>query len=426
MLTRRAFIRTAAGVAAVLPQAVLDARGRVRGASDRIRLGVIGTGARGTMVAGFFLRHQDCELVAACDVARSRLDEFLAKVPPAGAKVDAVEDYRRILDRKDIDALLVATPDHWHGPMTVEACAAGKDVYVEKPVSNAIEPAWKMVEAARSHGRVVQVGLQQRQSVHFKDAAALVQDGLLGRITHVVMQYGGAYTVPPEPSQPPPPDLNWELFQGPAPRRPYKPSRQRRWRSYYDYGGGLVTDWGVHLVDVAHWYLKLDGAFPRVAAASAQYVAVENPERDQVPDAFVVSWQYDGVVMSFTNAVPTDPDFGAQGTYFYGPKGCLHVHRSGYQVRPTPPPRRVAGAPEPPPPIEARLVRNDENYSNDPSTIAQCRDFLDCVRSRRRPVGDIEIGFHSTLPCLLGLLAIREGRPYGWNGSAAVPGATLT
>jgi predicted dehydrogenase len=372
------------------------------------------------MLAGFFQRHEDCEVVAGCDVDKTRLEQYMKKVGTGSARIETYEDYRRILDRKDIDAVIVGTPDHWHGPMTIEACAAGKDVYVEKPVSNAIEPAWKMVEAARAHERVVQVGLQQRQGVHFKEAHELVQKGLLGKVTHVVMQYPGAYTVAPEPTQAPPAELNWELFQGPAPRRPYKPSRHRRWRTYYDYGGGLVTDWGVHLVDVAHWYLNLDAKAPRLANASAQYVNIENPERDQVPDAFIVSWQYDNVVMSFSNAVPPDPAFGEQGTWFHGPKGCLHVHRGGFEVKPTPP-RRTPGGPEPPPPIEPRLRGFNENYMDDPDTMAHCRDFLDCMRSRKRPVGDIEIGFHSTLPCLLGLLAIREGRSYGWDGKAAVP-----
>jgi predicted dehydrogenase len=420
MLSRRRFLQTTAAAAAVMPGSLAGVHARVQGANDRIRIATIGTGTRGTMVAGFFQRHKDCEIVAACDVDKTRLDQFVKKIGAGGTAISTYEDYRRVLDRKDVDAVIVGTPDHWHGPMTVDACAAGKDVYVEKPVSNAVEPAWKMVEAARAHKRVVQVGLQQRQGQHFKEAAALMHDGVLGKVTHVVMQYPGAYTVPPESAQEPPAELNWELFQGPAPRRPYKPSRQRRWRTYYDYGGGLVTDWGVHLVDVAHWYLKLDGKPPRVANASAQYVNVPNPERDQVPDAFIVSWQYDEVVMSFTNAVPHDAGFGAQGTWFHGPKGCLHVHRGGFEVMPNPP-RRAPGGPEPPPPIEARLRGFNENYMNDPDTIAQCRDFLDCMKSRQRPVSDIEIGFHSTLPCLLALLAIREGRPYGWNGTSAVP-----
>jgi predicted dehydrogenase len=420
MVTRRQFLQSTAA-AVVVPGSAADAAARIQGANDRIRLAIIGTGTRGTMVAGFLARQKDCQFVAACDVAKNRLEQFLAKFE-GSARLETVEDYHRILDRKDVDAVLVATPDHWHGPITVDACAAGKDVYVEKPLSNAIEPALKMVEAGRKHNRVVQVGLQQRQGEHFKEAHKLVRDGLLGRITHVVMQFGAAYTVPAEPTQPPPADLNWELFQGPAPRRPYKPSRQRRWRSYYDYGGGLVTDWGVHLVDVAHWYLDLDAKAPLLTSAVAQYVNVENPEHDQVPDAFIVSWQYDNVVMSFTNAIINNPEFGAQGNYFFGPKGSLQVHRAGYQIRPSVV-RRSSGGPEPPP-IERNLRRFEENYENDPDTIAHCRNFLDCIKSRQRPVGDIEIGFHSTLPCLLAILAIREGRSFAWDGKSAKPAAS--
>jgi predicted dehydrogenase len=277
-----------------------------------------------------------------------------------------------------------------------------------------------MVEAARLHRRVVQVGLQQRSGDHFKEGARLVQEGVLGPITHVGMQYRGAYTVPPEPPSDPPPDLDWDAFQGSAERKPYKPSRQRRWRAYYDYGGGLVTDWGVHLVDVALWYMNADAKAPLLTSASAQYVTVDNPERDQVPDAFVVSWQYDTFVMSFTNAVlPTD-GFGLHGNAFFGPRASLLIHRNGFDLKPIPP-RRFPGAPEPPPPIEPVSRRLEENYQNDPNTIAHLRNFLDCIKSRERPTTDIEIGFNSTLPCLLGILAIQQGRTIRWDGTSATP-----
>jgi len=418
MVSRRRFLQATAA-ATVVARPAMSAHARVQGANDRVRLGVIGTGTRGTMLARFFALHDDCALVAACDVAGSRLDEFLAAQTEAGLQVDRYEDYRRVLDRQDIDAVVVATPDHWHGPITVDACAAGKDVYVEKPVSNAIEPAQGMVEAARQHRRVVQVGLQQRQGEHFQEAAKLIQDRLVGNVTHCVMKYRGGYTTTPDPVTDPPDDLDWEAFQGPAPRRPYRYSRQRRWRTYYDYGGGLVTDWGVHLVDVAHWYLGLDQKAPRLASASAQYVNVEVPERDQVPDAFVVSWQYDDVVMSFTNAVTNDPQFDSVGNYFFGPEGSLQVNRSGYRILPRLP--RWRSPADAPPPIDTRIRRFDEDYQNDPHTIAHCRNFLDCIKSRKRPLTDIEIGFHSTLPCLLALLAIREGRSFAWDGKMAKP-----
>ncbi len=412
MENRRKFLQAAGGAMA--------SRSLI-GANDRIQIGLIGCGTRGKMVSGFFGRHKDCVFVAACDVAKSKLEQTAANLSAGGTKVDTYGDYRRLLERKDIDAVLVATPDHWHSPITVDACAAGKDVYVEKPVSNTIEAAQKMVDAARQHNRVVQVGLQQRQGEHFKEAAKLVQGGLLGNVTHAIMQFPGGYTTPPEPNQEPPADLDWNMFQGPAERRAYKLSRQRRWRAYYDYGGGLVTDWGVHLVDVAHWYLNADNKTPLLTSASAQYVNVDNPEHDQVPDAFIVSWQYDKFVMSFTNAVMTNPDFGFQGNLFFGPRGSLLVHRSGYQVRPGQMRPRIPGGPEPPPPLETKTVRFAENYNDDPDTIAHTRNFLDCVKSRQRPTTDIDVGFHSTLPCLLALLAIRQRRSFTWDGKIAKP-----
>jgi predicted dehydrogenase len=415
MMNRRDFLSLTAG-ATFFAGTSLRARSTAQGVNSRVRIGVIGGGTRGNMVAGFFLRHPDCQIVAACDVYKMRLDrtlENLAKTQQ-GVKVDAYEDYRRILERKDVDAVLVATPDHWHCPITIEACAAGKDVYVEKPLSNQIEAAWKAVDAARKHDRIVQMGVQQRQGEAFREAAALVQAGTLGKVTHVMLQFPGSYGVPPEPAADPPAGLNWDLFQGPAPRRPFRPGRLR-WRNFYDYGGGLVSDWGVHLVDVAHWYLKADMKAPLLTSAAAQYVTLDNPERDQCPDAFTISWQYDDFVMTFTNAVVQDWEFGRQGTYFFGPKGSLLVNRTGFELRPG----RGGGRGAPPePPLQPRRRPFLENYQDDPDTIAHVREFLDAVKSRKRPSGDIEIGFYSTLPTLLAIHAIREGRTFKYDGNA--------
>ncbi|HXW08775.1 MAG TPA: Gfo/Idh/MocA family oxidoreductase [Vicinamibacterales bacterium] len=427
-ISRRNFLNVTAGAGAASVLTGTSFRAQQNGpvgANDRVRIGVIGTGTRGNMVAGFFLQHPDAQVTAACDVYKTRLDPSIERFTQAqkGVKVEAYEDYRRILDRKDIDAVLVATPDHWHCPMTVDACAAGKDVYVEKPLSNTIESAWTAVEAARKHNRIVQMGVQQRQGEAFREAAELVQQGALGKVTHVMLQFPGSYGQPPEPTSEPPAGLNWELFQGPAPRRPFKPSRLR-WRAFFDYGGGLVTDWGVHLVDVAHWYLKADSRAPLLTSAAAQYVALNNPEKDQCPDAYTISWQYDDFVMTFTNAVVQDWEFGRQGTYFFGPQGSLLVHRGGFEIRPGRPQRGgrggrggQAGTP-PPEPIQPRRRYFPENYQDDPDTIAHCREFLDCVKSRKRPSGDVEIGYHSTLPTLLAIHAIREGRTFKYDANA--------
>ena len=413
-MNRRDFINVTVG-SALVPGVAIGARGRVQGANDRVRMALIGAGGRGTQVAEYFLRHRDTEFVAVAEVYKTRLDASLARLNKAraGQKLETYEDYRRVLERKDVDAVLIATPDHWHCPMLIDACAAGKDVYVEKPLSNEIEPSWKAVEAARKHNRVVQMGTQQRQGEAFKEAAEIVQSGQLGKITHVALQFPGHYGVPPEPSAPTPPGLNWELFQGPAPRRPFRPGRLR-WRNFYDYGGGLVSDWGVHLVDVAHWYLRAENKAPLLTTAAAQYVAFENPERDQCPDAFSISWQYDDFVMSFSNAVVQDWEFGRQGTYFFGPRGSLLVHRAGFEIRPgratrTVPAEQLA---------QPRRRPFFENYDDDPDTLAHIREFLDCMKSRKRPSSDVEVGYYSTLPTLLAIHAIREGRSFKYDSTA--------
>jgi predicted dehydrogenase len=356
-----------------------------------------------------------------------------------GGKVEGYGDYRRILDRKDIDAVLVTTPDHWHGPIVAQACAAGKDAYVEKPMTHTIEDALMAVEAAKKYKRVVQLGVQQRSGPHFQECVKMIQEGYIGKVSHCVLNQPGSYGSAMQPTAPVPEDLDWEMFQGPAPRKPFSPS-YLRWRGFYMYGGGLMTDWGVHLTDIALLAMQADNKAPTFTSASAQYVNFpKDPE--QFPDVFTASWQYDDFLMTFTNIqTPVAAgDFPLNGNYFYGQKGVLHVNRSGYRILPQPqrrpmPPRPAgapgaptAAAPTPPPapppvPIEAKTFRQDEAYDDDPHTKAHARNFLDCVKSRKSPVADITtVGFHVTLPCLLGRLAVKEGRAFAWNGSKAVP-----
>jgi predicted dehydrogenase len=430
MENRRTFLKTMAmaAVAASSPRGVL-------GANDKVRMAVIGTGTRGQMVTRFFMSHPDCEFVAACDVRKTRLEQAMKAI---GGKVEAYGDYRRILDRKDIDAVLVTTPDHWHGPIVAQAAAAGKDAYVEKPMTHTIEDAVMAVDAAKKYKRVVQLGVQQRSGPHFKDCVQMIQEGYIGKVSHCVLNQPGSYGSPLQPTSPVPEDLDWEMFQGSAPRKPFSPS-YLRWRGFYMYGGGLMTDWGVHLTDIALLAMKADNKTPALTSASAQYVSfARDPE--QFPDVFSASWQYDDFLMTFTNIQTPVPagEFPLNGNYFYGQKGVLHVNRSGYRILPVPqrrqaPPPQAAGrgagaqapaAPQapPPPPIEAKVFRHDEAYENDPHTIAHARNFLDCVKSRNSPVADITtVGFHVTLPCLLGRLAVKEGRAFRWDGRKAVP-----
>lgn len=420
MDSRRRFLQGAAA-AAVVSRTVL-------GANDRVQMGIIGTGRRGNQVYESFVRNKDVTFIAACEVAKDRLDEFTAK---AGVKMDTYTDYRRVLERKDIDAVLIATPDHWHSPMTIAACQAGKDVYVEKPVSNTIEAAVKMLPAARLSKRVVQVGCQQRSWHHFQECAKKVHDGYIGQVNHCVLLFGGGRgrrQLVDAPQQAPA-GLDWEMWQGPAPRRPYTQNRQRSWRSYYDYGGGSVSDWGVHLTDATLWFMNADRTAPLLTSASGQYVDMQPPNLDMAPDTFSITWKYDTWVGTFMNAVlPTsDPAMGGMsdlyGNYFYGERGVLLVNRYGYQFWPASP----GGTPKGASAVRAERSMDVKGMSEDPdsqfgsATVRHTRNFLDCVKSRQKPACDIETGFNSTLPTLLAVLAIRMGRAFKWDGMKAMP-----
>jgi predicted dehydrogenase len=324
------------------------------------------------------------------------------------------------LDRKDVDAVLISTPDHWHAPIMIAAVAAGKDVYVEKPISNSIDASVQMLEAGRKSDRVIQVGLQQRSWNHFQEAAKIVMDGQIGRVTYCHTVY--ANYMPPAiaaPAQPVPESLDWDMFQGPAEKRPYTPARQRGWRAYYAYGGGMITDWGVHLIDIAHWYMKADQKTPQLTSATSGYFGVENPDKEQTPGSFLINWQYDDFLMTFNNSeIPNvdDPKFPLWGTYFHGDKGVLLVNRLGYKIMAKKPFARP-GQPAPPT-IESKTYLNPLGWRAD-ATPEHVRNFLDCVKSRQQPICNIEVGFHSTLPSLTGLLAIRTGKQYTWDGKAA-------
>ena len=445
-LSRRRFFDLAATAAgAVAVSAGARAQGP-RGANDKVRIGLIGSGSRGRSVAAQFIRNfPEVQYVANSDAYATRLEQGNEQLSglQKDVKIEGYEDYRRILDRKDVDVVHIATPDHWHCQMLVDAMAAGKDVYLEKPLSNTIERAVEALKAYKSAKRVVQFGTQQRSGAHFQEAAKIVQDGQLGKVTHAVIQFpGSGYGTPPEPEAPVPPGLNWELFQGPAPRRPFKQGRLR-WRGWWDYGGGLITDWGVHLTDVALWYLNSQRIGPLLTSGTAQYVNFVNPERDQSPDAFSVSWQYPDFVMTFTNAVVQDWEFGRQGNYFFGPRGSLLIHRAGYELRPgggggggrgrgrggaganAPGGQSAEAAPPAPQPLQPRRVpwREGDGSDSNSSTVAHGRNFLECVKSRSAPVSDLEIGFYASLPCLLAVKAVREGRSFKWDDAAkkAVP-----
>jgi len=417
-INRRAFTRTAAaGVATAL------SAGRVLGAGDRVRLGFIGLGNRGDQVLDAFRAHSDCEVVAICDLYQPYLDFAAAKI---GGSPQQFKDYRGLLDRKDLDAVVISTPDHWHALQTIHACQAGKDVYVEKPLSLCVEEGRRMVAAARKYDRVTQVGLQRRSSEFVRTAAELVRQGAIGKVTvarafHIQNEWPRGIGNPPNGE--PPLELDWDAWLGPAPRVPYNMNRTfYRFRWFYDYSGGQLTNFGVHYLDVIHWALGHDAPLA-VTAMGGKFVMEDNRE---IPDTLEVLWTYPGnTLVSFSQFNASSAPAGIKGgeIEFRGTKGTLYVQGNGFEIVPenvTPnefavrnPANRNqekgwrTGAK---PLIEARQVKGKQD------TADHARNFLDCVRSRARCNCDIEVGHRDTSAALIGNIAHRTRLYLEWDG----------
>jgi predicted dehydrogenase len=415
-MNRRDFIKRAGAATATagIALAGIGPTGNVLGANDRIRVGVIGTGRQGTDDFSDFARQPDVQVVALCDVYQPNLDkaqQALQKITNAAA--ETYRDFRRILDRQDIDVVIVGTPDHWHALATVEACKAGKDVYVEKPLSTVLDEGKKMVAAARQYQRVVQVGTQQRSGIHFQKAVELIQDGWLGKVSFVrTWNYGNSYPqgIGNPPDSDPPPDLDWDMWLGPAPKRPFNWNRfgvGDRWstfRYFWDYAGGFMTDWGVHLIDIVQWALRVDG--PRVVTAvGGKFYIQDNAE---TPDTLQVTYEYPGCVCVYENRWDNaNSMYGhGYGIEFHGTDGTLFLDRGGFQVFPE---KQSSGKKE-----SDRTPTMQMDSAND-AHFDHVRNFLDCVKSRRRPISDVEIGHRSTSACLLGNVAYRSQERLVWD-----------
>ncbi len=294
------------------------------------------------------------------------------------------------------------------------ACQAGKDVYVEKPTSVAIAEGRKMVQAARKYNRVVQVGTQQRSAVHFQQAAKLIQDGAIGRISsvrcwNVGNQAPDGIGAPPDGS--PPEGLDWDAWLGPAPKRPYNPNRFgvfpgvfSHFRWFWDYAGGMMTDWGVHLIDIVHMAMNVD-APTSVSTVGGKFVLADNRE---TPDTIVASYQYPGFVMTYENRVANGRTVNEHtyGIEFYGTEGTLFVDRQGFEI--TPETRREDGQL-----VDRMLARRRSSTPDNPS---HARNFVDSIKSRKPPICDIEIGHRSSSAALLGNVALRSGGTVVWDG----------
>ncbi len=419
--TRRQFGQAAA--AAWIGTAV-SAR-RVLGASDRVRLGFIGLGNRGDQVLDAFLVHPDAQVVAVCDLYQPYVDFAAHK---AGGSPRQFKDYRQLLELSDVDAVVVATPDHWHALQMIEACAAGKDVYVEKPLSRVVSEGRAMVNAARRFNRVVQVGLQRRSSAFVAEAADLVRGGAIGKVTvvrsfHIQNEWPKGIDAPPD--EPPPADFDWEAWLGPAPKRPYNKNRSfYRFRWFYDYSGGQLTNFGVHYIDVVHRALGHDA--PLAVTAMGGKLAIE--DNREIPDTLEVLWMYPGatlVTFSQYNANAAPAALKGAEIEFRGTKGTLYLRGNGYDIVPDEVTPNAFPARSP---VDRRIERGwrtgakpliePRSGTGDTETVAHARNFLDCVKSRATCNCDIETGHRSTSATLLGNVALATKAHLEWDRTA--------
>jgi len=415
--SRRSFLKTTAGALSVAGVTARTARSQdnVAGANRRVRVGLIGCGGMGTGDLRDMLR-SGAQCVALCDVddAQSAKIRELVGRDFSQAPDLVTRDFRRVLDRADIDAVIVATPDHWHALPTVMACEAGKDVYVEKPLSLTIGEGRVMVDVARRQKRVVQMGTQQRSAQHYADAVEYVKSGNLGTI-RVVKAW--AYqdwmgNVPKEPDSEPPSTVDYDLWLGPAPKRPFNKNRFHfNFRWYYDYSGGLMTDWGAHMIDVANWGMGVTA--PKAAVSVGGKFGFPD-DAEETPDTQQALWEYDGfsLMWEHATAIGQGPYMRDHGVAFHGNNGVLVVDRGGWEVLPeteSPPGQtkrfRMTGEP--------RRGTGGGDYH-----LAHVRNFLECMDSRQTPRSDVEIGHNSMLACHLGNIAFRVSRRVQWDAKA--------
>ena len=380
---RRVLAGASAAVAAPL---LLPAR--VFGAGDRLTFGVIGVNGQGLADLGGV---KD-QVAAVCDVDKNHVARAVDR---CGGKAEGFGDFRKLLERKDLDAVIVATPDHWHALITIQACKAGKDVYCEKPLTLTVVEGRKVVETAREQKRIVQTGSQQRSGKDFRLACELVRNGRLGKIQKVLVGLPGVnFKGPPVPDSEPPAFLDYDFWLGPAPKRPYNEKRVHyNFRFFWDYSGGQMTNFGAHDIDIAQWGLGMDESGP----VSIEGTGTFHPEKwFEVPQACRVTHTYASGVQVIVGQGQKDIPGNVT---FIGSDGEIHVDRSKITSKP------AEIAQQPLKDGDVRLYESRGHMSN----------FIECVKSRKLPVADAEIGHRSATVCHLGSIAIRTGRKLAWD-----------
>ena len=379
---RREFLLAGAALSAL-------SQSRVPGANDRIRVGAIGTGGRMRELMNCLRKAENNEIVAVCDVYEPRRQQAKEQFAP---QANDYVDYRQVLERNDIDAVVIASPDRWHVPMTIDAVAAGKDVYVEKPVTYSLDEGPKLTKAVRDSGRVVQIGMQQRSWEHFQTAADMVQSGKIGKVTLVRTYWFQNYLKRGPSPRIDTAKLDWKRWLGSAPDQPFDVDRFTTWRWYWDFGGGALTDLFTHWVDVVHWAMNSDT--PQIAQTLGNRYAFNW----ECPDTIQATFQYPDFMCIYDGTMIASLEDG--GLVFRGTDAEMLLDRRRLTVLPEP--NRAFSSPAPAPP-------SLEVLSKEEGTIAHMRNFLDCVRSRKEPNAPVETGVAAARAAHLGNLALKRG-----------------
>ncbi len=396
---RRTFLQAtsaAVGAAALAAPAIQG-----QNANERINIGLIGTGGRCRRLMQSLARIPNVRMAAICDIYDRHLNLARKLAHP---NAFATQNYQQILQRKDIDAVLIGTPDHWHAPMTIAACAAGKDVYVEKPLTHDLSEGPRVIQAQNRHNRIVQVGTQQRSMPHIIRARELVQKGRLGTLYKVHMQWNrNVDRVRRKVENINPRQVDWNAFLGNARKQPFNAYRFRNWRWFWDFGNGILGDLMVHWVDVAHWILNLD--HPQKAVT----IGMQTISRGiwETPDTIQTLMEYPNNIQMHFEGTFVNANRRAM-IEIMGSDGTLYIDRGRFEIRP----ERGRGKP-----VEMVLGKGDRGldfYTNPDGELLHLTHWIDCIRNRRRPNTPAEAGVHAASAAHLGNIALRRNRVAQW------------
>jgi predicted dehydrogenase len=401
-LSRRHFLRRstlAAGAFLIVPRYVLGGPGYTA-PSDKINLGMIGCGRQSGGLGRRFMELDEVQMVAACDVFDAKRQRFLQQVnahyaegtgKPGYDGCAAYHNYEDLIAHDDLDGVIVVTPDHWHALISIDAMKAGKDVYVEKPLAHTVREGRAMVQAARKYGRVVQTGSMQRSWENFRKACELVRNGYIGELKTVLVNVGDPAVPYDLPEEEMPAGLDWDRWLGPAPVLPFNNALAPaipetfwpKWREYREFGGGILSDWGAHMFDIAQWGLGMDDSGP---------VELIPPEDRSAKRGLKLIYA-SGIEMRHE-----DFDRG-WAVRFIGSEGSIDISRQFFESNPASLVEKELSS------SDARLYHSDNHY----------QDWLDAMKSRQRPICDVEVGHRSSTVCNIANIAYQLGRPLQWD-----------